>query len=59
MFFVAIAVTAILTASMAPGINTYVFASMYGKARRVAASSGLFATSLSIITIWMWLHVLP
>lgn len=51
--------SAILTASMAPGINTYVFASMYGKARRVAASSVLFATSLSIITIWMWLHVLP
>jgi len=51
--------SAILTASMAPGINTYVFASMYGKARRVAASSVLFATSLSIVTIWMWLHVLP
>lgn len=51
--------SAILTAAMAPGINAYVFANMYGKARRVAASSVLTATGLSILTVWLWLAVLP
>jgi len=51
--------SAILTAAMAPGVNTYVFANMYGKARRVAASSVLMGTSLSIFTVWVWLAVLP
>lgn len=51
--------SAVLTASMAPGINTYVFANMYGVARRVAASSVLIATALSIGTIWVWLLILP
>lgn len=51
--------SAVLTASMAPGINSYVFANMYGRARRVAASSVLLATALSIGTIWVWLHILP
>lgn len=46
------------TAAMAPGINTYVFADMYGRARRVAASSVLFATAASVITVWAWLAVL-
>lgn len=50
--------SAVLTASMAPGINTYVFASMYGKARRVAASSVLIGTVLSIVTVWLWLGAL-
>ena len=51
--------SAILTAAMAPGINTYVFANMYGKARRVAASAVLMGTALSILTVWFWLSVLP
>ena len=51
--------SAVLTAAMAPGINTYVFANMYGRARRVAASSVLITTGLSVITIWLWLAVLP
>lgn len=51
--------SAVLTAAMAPGINTYVFANMYGKARRVAASSVLLGTGLSILTVWVWLAVLP
>lgn len=51
--------SAVLTAAMAPGINAYVFANMYGRARRVAASSVLIATALSIGTIWVWLHLLP
>ena len=51
--------SAMLTAAMAPGINAYVFANMYGKARRVAASAVLFGTGLSIISVWCWLAILP
>jgi len=51
--------SAILTAAMAPGINTYVFADMYGRARRVAASAVLMGTGLSILTVWVWLFILP
>lgn len=50
--------SAVLTASMAPGINTYVFASIYGKARRVAASGVLIGTTMSVVTVWLWLHAL-
>jgi hypothetical protein len=51
--------SAVLTAAMAPGVNAYLFADLYGTARRVAASSVLIATALSIPTIWFWLNVLP
>lgn len=49
----------VLTATMAPGANTYIFANMYGTARRAAASSVLFGTALSVFTVWLWLLVLP
>ncbi len=48
----------VLTAAMAPGFNAYIFANMYGRARRVAASSVLIATGVSIFTIWVWLALL-
>ncbi len=48
----------VLTAAMAPGVNVYIFANMYGRARRVAASSVLVATGISVLTAWMWLVVL-
>lgn len=51
--------SAVLTASMAPGVNTYVFANMYGVAKRVAASTVLIATALSFVTVWLWLLVIP
>jgi predicted permease len=51
--------SAVLTSSMAPGVNAYLFAHLYGVAKRVNASAVLIATSLSILTIWGWLHVLP
>lgn len=51
--------SAVLTAAMAPGINSYIFANMYGAARRVAASSVLVGTAASILTVWVWLAVLP
>ncbi|MFP4326786.1 MAG: AEC family transporter [Paracoccaceae bacterium] len=51
--------SAVVTASMAPGVNSYLFANMYGRARRVAASSVLLATALSVLSVWMWLAILP
>ncbi|MCI5095177.1 MAG: AEC family transporter [Rhodobacteraceae bacterium] len=48
----------VLNAAMAPGFNAYIFANMYGRAKRVAASSVLIATGLCIVTVWGWLLVL-
>ena len=47
----------VLTAAMAPGVNTYIFADMYGAARRVVATSILVGTAASIFTAsaWIWL----
>ena len=50
--------SAVLTASMAPGVNAYIFANLYGAARRVAAASVLVATTVSVVTIWFWLVIL-
>jgi malonate transporter len=50
--------SAILTAAMAPGINAYIFANMYGTARRVAASAVLISTVLTIFTASFWLYAL-
>lgn len=50
--------SAILTAAMAPGINAYIFANMYGTARRVAASAVLISTALTILTASFWLYAL-
>lgn len=51
--------SAVLTAAMAPGINAYVFANMYGVAKRVAATAVLAATAGSILSAWLWLELLP
>ena len=51
--------SAVLTSAMAPGINCYIFASLYNRTKRVAASGVLIATALSVLTIWCWLQVLP
>ena len=51
--------SAVITAAMAPGINTYVFANIYGKAKRVASTCVLLSTALSIGTVWVWLNLLP
>jgi malonate transporter and related proteins len=51
--------SAIVTSAMAPGVNAYLFANMYGNARRVAASAVLIGTALSILTTWVWLLLLP
>lgn len=51
--------SAVITASMAPGVNAYLFAAIYNSAKRVAASTVLVSTALSMLTIWFWLSVLP
>jgi len=48
----------VLNAAMAPGFNAYIFANMYGRAKRVAASSVLIGTATSILTVWLWLTLL-
>jgi predicted permease len=51
--------SAVVTAAMAPGVNAFLFANMYGVAKRVAASTVLLATAGTIFTAWGWLHILP
>ena len=51
--------SAVITAAMAPGINTYVFANIYGKAKRVASTGVLLSTAFSIGSIWVWLSLIP
>ena len=48
--------SAVVTAAMAPGVNTYIFANLYGVGRRVAATAVLAATGLSLLTAagWIW-----
>jgi malonate transporter and related proteins len=48
-----------ITAAMAPGVNAYMFAHLYGVGKRVTASAVLIATALSIFTTWGWLQILP
>lgn len=50
--------SAIITAASAPGINAYIFANLYGVGKRVAATTVLVATGLSILTAWAWLALL-
>ncbi len=51
--------SAVITAAMAPGVNAYLYANLYGAAQRVSASSVLIATGLCLFTTWGWLHILP
>lgn len=50
--------SAVMTAAMAPGVNAYIFAHMYGSAQRVAASSVLLGTGLTVLTTGLWLMLL-
>lgn len=51
--------SAVITGAMAPGVNAFLFANMYGVAKRVAASAVLIGTVATIVTAWMWLSILP
>lgn len=48
----------VVTAAMAPGANAYLFAAMYQRAMRVAASCVLLGTALSVLTASVWLALL-
>ena len=49
---------AVLVAAMAPGVNAYLFASMYNRAEGAAASTVLLATALSVFSVTVWLTIL-
>jgi malonate transporter and related proteins len=50
--------SATVTAAMAPGVNAYVFASLYQRGQAQAASVVLLATAVSVLTVSAWLAVL-
>ncbi len=50
--------SAVVTASMAPGVNAYVFADLYSRGQAQAASVVLLATAISVLTISAWLSLL-
>jgi malonate transporter and related proteins len=49
---------AVVTASMAPGVNAYVFASLYSRGQAQAASVVLLATAICVVTVSGWLALL-
>ncbi len=49
---------AVMTGAMAPGINVYVFASMYERAKGTAANAVLLGTAASIVSVSFWLFML-
>ena len=50
--------SALLTAAMAPGLNMYIFASLYQRAIGAAASTLIMGTSLSVLTVSAWMFAL-
>lgn len=51
--------SAVLTASMAPGVNAFIFANMYGVAKRVVATTVLVGTAMCVVSAGIWLTLLP
>lgn len=47
----------VLMAAMAPGVNAYLFASMYDRGQGTAASAVLLGTAVSVLSVsaWLWL----
>ena len=48
----------VLMAAMAPGVNGYLFASMYQRGRSTAAGTVLLGTAVSILSVSVWLWIL-
>jgi predicted permease len=48
----------VIIAAMPPGINAYIFASMYNRAQQTAATSVVICTAISVFTITGWLAFL-
>jgi len=51
--------SAVLNAAMAPGVNAYLFADLYGRARRTAASAVLIGTMTLMPSAALWIILLP
>ena len=50
--------SAVITAAMAPGVNAFIFSSMYKRSIEIAASSVILCTILSIITSAFWISII-
>ena len=50
--------SAVITAAMAPGVNTFLFANIYQKSQDIAANTILISTFLSVFTASVWLAIL-
>lgn len=48
----------VLTAAMSPGVNTYIFANMFDRAKGAAASGVLLGTIGAIFSVSVWLVIL-
>ena len=48
---------AVALAAMPPGVNIYIFASLYDRAVNLAASTLLLATALSVVSVTVWLYM--
>ena len=49
---------AVLVSAMAPGVNVYIFANMYDRAKGTAANSVIIGTATAILSISFWLFIL-
>lgn len=51
----------VLMAAMAPGVNGYLFASMYRRGQSTAAGTVLLGTAVSIlsVSVWLWILKIP
>ncbi len=50
--------SAVITAAMAPGVNAYVFATLYSRGEAQSASAVLLATGMSVFSVTIWLIIL-
>ena len=50
--------SATIMAAMSPGINIFIFATLYDRAKGVCASAVVLGTGLALITISLWLVIL-
>lgn len=48
----------VITAAMAPGVNSYVFAAMYDRGQAEVASTIVLATGLCVLSVTAWLAIL-
>ena len=49
---------AVVMAAMAPGLNAYFFANIYGQCREIVATTILVSTGLTIFTSSFWIYIL-